>query len=248
MLEKLSSRKKLLLGALAASLCMSAMSLADPKGLRRLERLVADIAAAVARWGLSTQRRAWHAIENGFLCALAVLAIIQLAPPLQPLMYLLAAGYVLLLPLRLAIPLLAVLITLDASLAGQWPQTVAHASFTALFAALYHLLLGGRLAAARRAEGLAVRKRIEEAEVRARELRLVAVSSDGPDAKERHLLGGVAEVEEVLRGALAVAEAALHPHTVAVFLLSPEGESARLRECASTSDKLFRGPLPSREG
>ena len=210
--------------------------------------LVAAVAAAVARWGLSTQRRAWHAIENGFLCALAVLAIIQLAPPLQPLMYLLAAGYVLLLPLRLAIPLLAVLIALDASLAGQWPQAVAHASFTALFAALYHLLLGGRLAAARRAEGLAVRKRIEEAEVRARELRLVAVSSDGPDAKERHLLGGVAEVEEVLRGALAVAEAALHPHTVAVFLLSPEGESARLRECASTSDKLFRGPLPSREG
>src|SRR5213592_4351391 len=43
MLEKLSSRKKLLLGALAASLCMSAMSLADPKGLRRLERLAADI-------------------------------------------------------------------------------------------------------------------------------------------------------------------------------------------------------------
>src|SRR5438874_909811 len=112
--------------------------------------LVAAVAAAVARWGLSTKRRAWHAIENGFLCALAVLAIIQLAPPLQPLMYLLAAGYVLLLPLRLAIPLLAVLITLDASLAGQWPQTVAHASFTALFAALYHLLLGGPLRAARR--------------------------------------------------------------------------------------------------
>ena len=43
MLERLSPRKKLLLGALAASLCMSAMSLADPKGLRRLERLASDI-------------------------------------------------------------------------------------------------------------------------------------------------------------------------------------------------------------
>ena len=210
--------------------------------------LAAAAVGAIARWGLSAQRNAWHAIENGFLCALAVLAVIQLAPQLQPLMYLLAAGYVLALPLRLAIPLVAALIALDAVLAKEWPQIVAHASFTALFAVLYHLLLGGRLAAARRAESLAVRKRIEEAEVRARELRLVAVSSDGPDAKERHLLGGVAEVEEVLRGALAVAEAALHPHTVAVFLLSPEGESARLRECVSQSDKLFRGPLPSREG
>src|SRR5438067_10182407 len=210
--------------------------------------LAVAVVGAFARWGLSAQPKAWHAIENGFLCALAVLAVIQLAPPLQPLMYLLAAGYVLALPLRLAIPLLAALIALDASLAGQWAQIVAHASFTALFAALYHLLLGGRLAAARRAESLAVRRRVEEAEVRARELRLVAVSSDGPDAAERHLLGGVAEVEEVLRGALAVAEAALHPHTVAVFLLSPEGESARLRECASVSERLFRGPLSSREG
>ena len=41
--EKLSPRQKLVLGALAASLGMSAMSLADPDGLRRLERLRADI-------------------------------------------------------------------------------------------------------------------------------------------------------------------------------------------------------------
>jgi len=43
MLEGLSPRKKLVLGALAASLCVSAMSLAGSKGLRRLERLRADI-------------------------------------------------------------------------------------------------------------------------------------------------------------------------------------------------------------
>src|SRR5205823_4232022 len=59
---------------------------------------------------------------------------------------------------------------------------------------------------------------------------------------------GVGEVEEVLRGALAIADAALRPHTIAVFLLSPDGESVRLRECASKSDRLFRGPLSSREG
>src|SRR5438309_8537725 len=43
MLESLSTRKKLVLGALGASLCLGAMSLADPKGLRRLERLRSDI-------------------------------------------------------------------------------------------------------------------------------------------------------------------------------------------------------------
>jgi len=43
MLESLSPRKKLVLGALGASLCLGAMSLAGAKGLRRLERLRADI-------------------------------------------------------------------------------------------------------------------------------------------------------------------------------------------------------------
>jgi cell division protein FtsB len=43
MLESLSPRKKLVLGALGAALCLSAMSLAGAKGLRRLERLRADI-------------------------------------------------------------------------------------------------------------------------------------------------------------------------------------------------------------
>ena len=203
---------------------------------------------ALARWGLATQRRAWHPLEEGFLCAIAVLALAQLSPPLQPLMYLLAAGFVLALPPRSALPLVGALLALDAALTPAWPQLLAHASFTALFAALYHALLGGRLALARRREGAAVRRRVEDAVVRARELRLVAVSSDPPDAAERHLLAGVAELEDVLRGALAVAEAALRPHTVAVFLLSPEGESVRLRECVSQSERLFRGPLSSREG
>jgi diguanylate cyclase (GGDEF)-like protein len=210
--------------------------------------LFASGIGAAARWGLSVQQRPWHRLEDGLVCAVAVLAVAQFAPPLQPLMYLLAAAYVLLLPLRHAIPLLIALLALDAALTPQWPQLLAHVSFATLFATLYHALLGARLAAARRAEGLAVRRRVADAEERARELRLVAVSSDPPDAAERHLLAGVAEVEEVLRGALAVAEAALRPHTVAVFLLSPDGESVRLRECASQSERLFRGPLSSREG
>jgi len=210
--------------------------------------LIATGIGAIARWGLARQRKTWHALEDGLLCAVSVLALAQIATPLQPLMYLLAAGYVLALPLKLALPLVGALLALDAAVTPEVPQLLAHASFTALFAALYHGLLGARLAAARRAERVAVRKRVADAEVRARELRLIAVSSDPPDAAERHLLAGVAEVEEVLRGALAIADAALRPHTIAVFLLSPDGESLRLRECASKSDRLFRGPLSSREG
>src|SRR3989442_546555 len=232
-------------GAVCVLLLCGAFSSAHPAPWALL---AAAVLGAVARWGLSKQRRPWYALEEGFVCALAVLALTQLAQPLQSLMYLLAAAYVLALPLRSAIPLLAALVALDAALTVSWPQIAAHASFAILFAALYHALLGARLAAARRAEGLAVRKRIADAEARARELRLVAVSSEGPDAAERHLLGGVSEVEEVLRGALAVAEAALRPHTVAVFLLSPDGESVRLRECASVSEGVFRGPPSSREG
>jgi len=201
---------------------------------------------AAARWGIGRARTAVHSAEVALLCEIAVLALAQLAPPLQPLMYLLSAALVLALPLRLAVPLLAALVGLDAAVTTQWPDLLAHASFIALFASMYHSLLGARLLAARRKEEGAVRKRIAEAEERARELRLVATSSDAP--RERHLLAAVAEVEQALRGALAVAEAALHPHSVAVFLLAPDGETVRLRECASRSDQLFRGPLHAREG
>ena len=41
---KLSPRRKLVLGAFAASLSISAFSLGSPKGLRRLERLRSDVA------------------------------------------------------------------------------------------------------------------------------------------------------------------------------------------------------------
>lgn len=234
------------LPAALAALCvlLPAGAFARPRPLPWALLGLAALGAA-ARWGFAQARKPQHAVEAGLLCAVAVLAVAQLAPPLQPLMYLLAAAYVLALPLKLALPLTGALLLLDAAVTPQWPVLLAHASFAVLFAALYHALLAARLAAARRNETRAVQRRIADAEERARELRLVATSDA---SEERHLLAGVAEVEEALRGALAVAEAALKPHSVAVFLLAPDGESVRLRECVSRSDKLFRGPLPSREG
>ena len=216
--------------------------------------LIAIGLGALLRWGLSEATPLHHAVEGALLAAVSTLALTQatggLWSPLYPLMYLLGAGYLLALPLPVSLPLLAALVGLDAALfapvlRSQWPLLLSHASFTALFAALYHALLGARLLASRRAETTAVRRRVADAEERARELRLVATADGGGD---RHLLAGVSEIEEVLRGALSVAEAALHPHAVAIFLLAPDGESVRLRECASESEALFRGPLSAREG
>jgi two-component system, cell cycle response regulator len=196
-------------------------------------------AGALVQIGLREKK----AVEHGLLCGLIALALSQLSPPLQPLLYLFSAGATLLLPLAISVPLLCAILGLDWLLAKEWPVWLAHASFAALFASLYHALLGARLSASRKAESQAVKKRVAEAEERARELRLLS----SPEA-EAQLLAGVSEVEEALRSSLNVARAALRPHSVAVFLLSPEGDSVRLRECLSESEKLFRGPLPSREG
>ena len=212
---------------------------------------------ALLRWGLSQTTPLHHAVEGSLLAAVSALALTQatggLWSPLYPLIYLLAAGYLLALPLRVSLPLVAALIGLDLAifapvLQAQWPLLLSHAGFTVLFAALYHALLSARLLLAQRAETTAVRRRVADVEERARELRLVATAGADGDTAGRQLLAGVAEIEEVLRGALSVAEAALHPHAVAIFLLAPDGESVRLRECASESDALFRGPLSAREG
>jgi len=195
-------------------------------------------------------------VEACALSAVGALALAQLggglSSPLYPLVYLLGAGYALALPLRFALPALGWLLGLDAglflaqgALPVRWPLFATHAAFTAVFAALYHGVLAARLRAARTAEEEAVRRRVADAERSAREFRLVATAQADPD---RQLLAAVSEIEESVRGALSVAAAALQPHTVAVFLLSPDGATVRLRDSISRSDHLFRGPLPTREG
>jgi len=73
MLEKLSPRKRLVLGAFAASVCMSAISLADSRGLRRLDRLRADIQR-------QEQKNRELRAENARL----VKTVRELSPPIQP--------------------------------------------------------------------------------------------------------------------------------------------------------------------
>ena len=205
---------------------------------------------AMGRFARSGRVLPHQSIECGLLAALASLALTDATGGLaSPLLYLAGAGFMLALPVTRGLPLVGALIGLDAGMTfargGDRLPLAAHTGFTLLFAALYHALLGARLLAARKAEREAVGRRIADAEERARELRLVATADGDTD---RALLGGVAALEEVLRGSLAVANAALHPHAVAVFLLGEDGASVRLRECVSQSEALFRGPLASREG
>src|SRR2546430_13797670 len=67
-------------GAVCVLLLCGAFSSAHPAPWALL---AAAVLGALARWGLSTRRRPWYALEEGFVCALAVLALTQLAPPLQ---------------------------------------------------------------------------------------------------------------------------------------------------------------------
>src|SRR5438132_6928710 len=199
---------------------------------------------------------AWWTAEACALAAVGALALTQLfgglTSALYPLVYLLGACYALALPLRFALPAIGWAVGLDVgiflaqrALPEQWPLLATHAAFTGVFAALYHAVLATRLRAARRAEEEAVRRRVADAERSAREFRLIATAPTDP---ERQMLASVSEVEESVRGALTVAAAALQPHTVAVYLLSPDGATVRLRDCVSSSERLFRGPLATREG
>ncbi len=241
--------------------------------------LAVDVACAVrtARFrmvlgrGDRAQPKRWSA-ETALLLGVSAQALIALTgglrSPLQPISYLVGAGVMIALPLALSVPLLAALIALDAAvfaslhaLSAQWPLLLAHTAFTVMFAALYHALLAARMWRAGLAERNAVRRRVAEAEERARELRLVATAESlpapdeaaGPSALltplERETLAAVHELSSALKGALTVVEAALHPHTVAVYFRSRDDETLKLREWRSPSEqRLFQGPLSAREG
>src|SRR5438105_15267999 len=79
-------------GAVCVLLLCGAFSSAHPAPWALL---AAAVLGALARWGLSTRRRPWYALEEGFVCALAVLEPTQHAPTLKTLKLLLAETLVL---------------------------------------------------------------------------------------------------------------------------------------------------------
>ncbi len=137
-------------------------------------------------------------------------------------------------------------------------QTVSVASrgfFIVLFAVLYHSMLSSTITALRRKTRKAIDSQMADLRRRAREYRLI-VSSGGTDlevqggsgGREKWIAAAVEEIDSAIRAALEVVECALETHTVAIYLLSGDEKSLRLRECLSESDHVARFPLVAGEG
>ena len=203
-------------------------------------------------------------LELGALFVVAAYAVVQTvgggAPEsaLQPLVYLVSAFLVAFLDRKVGLALVAMAAGLEV---GLWrargghpldlPAAVAHAGFVALFALLYHAVLAAHVAAGRRAERVAVERRLREIEERAQEFRRLAPTGTASGAGERERRwteAAVVEVEAAVRGAVDVAEAALRSHTCAVFLLTDDDQHLVLRECRSRADSVVREPIPAGEG
>ncbi len=222
---------------------------------------------AVRRSGGGRAARTLEQLEIGALFVVLAAALAQLAStrggegPLFPLVYLTAAVAVSFLSLGVGLALVALAAALQV---GVWwtagaspaelPGVLARVGFILLFAVLYHAVLWARLAAARRNEQEAVDRRLRELDDRARELRLLAprgLDRDATGGERRELMRGRAaaiQVEAAMTGAMEVAEAALRSHTCALFLLSPDDTTLKLRDCHSGSEHVSRAPLPAGEG
>jgi diguanylate cyclase (GGDEF)-like protein len=218
----------------------------------------------VARAAAGTRATPREQLELGSLMIVAAYAVAQTAgagdaeSPFQAVVYLVMAFLVAFLARGVGFALVVLAVALEAL---QWasrgarawdvPAAVVHAGFVTLFAVLYHAVLSAQVAAARRAEAAAVDRRMREIAERAQELRLLGPAGGEGDATERErgwTEAAVVEVEAAVRGALEVAEVALRSHTCAVFLLSPDDQELRLRECRSASEAVSREPIPAGEG
>ncbi len=179
--------------------------------------------------------------------------------PFYPIVYLVVAFLVAFLRPAAGVALAAAAIAIDLlaftgarALPAAWPELSAHAAFLALFALLYQLVLAVQVAAARRAEGQAVARRLLRLDERAREYRLIAAGSEeadaSPEGRARWTAAAVREVEQAVGSALEIAERALHAHTCAVFLLSADDRALKLHDCRSRSEAVRRDPLAAESG
>jgi len=193
---------------------------------------------------------------GGSLIAAAYVLVATAGPLLYPIVYLLMAFLVSFLPRTSGLVLLGVALIFDAMVTLGGPVFSAstfatHSAFLILFAAMYHIVLSARLAAARKAEREAVKKRIQEVEERARTFRLVSSGSQpgqGVEDQEKWLLASVKEIEGAVGAALQIAETALESHTCAAFLLSADDRFLKLYDCRSRSDRVQREKFPAGEG
>jgi two-component system, cell cycle response regulator len=194
-------------------------------------------------------------LELGATLLAAAFVVVSLGgDTVYPLIYLLMAFLVSFLSRPAGLTLLGMAVLFDAllTLPERWGVWLARAAFLALFAGLYHLVLSARLAAAKKAEGDAVKNKIKEIEERARTFRLVSSgthdSMPGVKDQEKWLVAAVKEIEGATGIALELAELAMQAHTVAVFLLGSDDKSLKLHDCRSASDRVQRERFASGEG
>lgn len=186
--------------------------------------------------------------------AVAFVAVAVSSEVLFPVVYLLMAFLVSFLSRTAGATLLGTAVLFDAvlTLPDRWGTWLARVAFVGLFAALYHVVLSARLAAARSAEEDAVKHRLKEVEERARTFRLVSSgthdSMPGVKDHEKWLLAAVKEIEGATGSALEVAEVALKAHTVGAFLLTSDDRSLKLHDCRSVSEHVQRERFAAGEG
>lgn len=225
--------------------------------VRRSRRL------SLAEGGPGAGRRLEQDLELALLSVTSVYVALALtgglASPLYPALYLVLALLMVFHTPWVGVGAVAAALGVELALAWQgghlvsrWPDVAAHGGFIVAFAVLYHLALAASVAAARRKASSAVEAHVRELHERARDYRLI-VSQDAarkqePQDQEKWLLAAVEEVDAAVRASLEVAEAALGTHTVAVYLLSADDRSLRLRECLSGSSRVAVHPLSAAEG
>ncbi len=191
---------------------------------------------------------------GGCLIAAAYALVTVGGAPLFPIIYLLMAFLVSFLSRGAGFTLLLVALLFDAlqTLPSSPATFAAHGAFLVLFAALYHVVLAARMAAAKRAENEAVEKRIREVEERARTFRLVSSGTQdsfpGVKDQEKWLVASVKEIEGAVGSALEIAETALRTHTCAAFLLTSDDRSLKLHDCRSASECVRRDRFGAGEG
>lgn len=226
-----------------------------------------------AAWRL---RRAWRGeriaprleFAWGLLLIAFVFALIQLSGDRQsvlfPLSYLLAIHFAVSpLPRWLAAVLVASTVGQNVlryafaeALAEEWYSLLVQSVFTLLFAAVFHLLLGGRMWASRVAEREAVARRLEEAEREARALRLLVLDRsrdpselfDEESRAQRLMLGSLVELEKAVGSLIEGAHLALDGHAVALYALSSDEATLTLRDGRCGAGLLAQGPLPAGNG
>ncbi len=206
-----------------------------------------------ARAGASTHLREELELGGSLIAAASCVVAIGGAD-LFPIVYLLMAFLVGFMSRVAGLTLLGVALVFDtvANRGASLSTIAAHAAFLGLFAAMYHVVLAARLAAAKRAESGAVARRIREVEERARTFRLVSAGTQdsvpGVKDQEKWLLASVKEIEGAVGSALEIAETALLSHTCAAFLLASDDRSLKLHDCRSASDRVQRERFSAGEG